>query len=231
MNHFAKENSAVKYILEHKRAVKHCFLIFIIASILGMGFSTGIIKFFQDRTPFEINFIQTFPSEIFILILKIAVLFGFSLSLPVIAYYLVKSRFKKSENNKLILTLSGGFFLFLIGVLFACWVIIPLLIYILLGFNFNLAGININISSYISPCLLTVLISGIMFEFPVIVYFLRKMDLLKSEILLKYRKNIAIAAFLIPILIISNELFEILFYSVTILLLYFFIVFIAKIFK
>jgi|GEM_PF-3221147 len=232
MKRFVKENTVIKYISEHKRAVKHSLLVFIITFILGLGFSTGIIKLFQGRTPFEINFIQTIPSEIFILIMKVAVFFGLFLSFPVIAYYLVKSEFKKTEDRKqLILTLLGGFFLFFIGVMFAYWIIIPVSLYILLGFNFNLAAININISSYISFCLLTVFVSGIVFELPVIIFILRKIDLLKSEIILKYWKYVVATAFLLPILVISNELFEILFYSVTMLLVYFLIVFIAKAFK
>ncbi|MDD3012321.1 MAG: twin-arginine translocase subunit TatC [Candidatus Gastranaerophilales bacterium] len=232
MNRFVKENIVTKYILDHKRAVKFSFLVFIITFLLGLGFSIGIIKLFQGRIPFAINFIQTVPSEMLILILKTAVFFGLSLSLPTIVYYLAKQRFKKQEDRKqLILTLSGGFFLFFIGVFFAYWIIIPILLYILFGFNFNLAGININISSYISFCLLTVLISGIIFELPVIVFILRKMDLLKAEILLKYRKYAFITAFLLPVAVISNEIFEILFYSVTLLFFYFLIVFIAKIFK
>jgi len=232
MNQFVKENSVTKYIFEHKKAVKHSFLVFIITFILGLGFSTGIIKLFQDRIPFDINFIQTAPSEIFILILKVAVLFGLILSLPTIIYYFLKPKFENQDDKKqFILTLAGGFFLFFIGILFAYWILIPILLYILFGFNFNLAGINIDISSYISFCLLTALICGIVFELPVIIFILKKINLLEDKTLLNYWKYAVAAAILLPVFVISNELYEILFYSITLLLFYFLIVFIAKVFK
>lgn len=232
MKHFARESSIIKYIFEHKRAVKHSFLVFIITFILGLGFSAGIVKLFQERAPFEMNFIQTIPSEIMITILKVAVLFALIISIPIIVYYLVKPTFKKAEDKKqFVITLAGGALLFLIGALFAYWLIIPITLYFLIGFNFNLATVTLTVSSYTAFCLLTTVISGLIFELPLIIYVLKKLNLLKNEILLKYWKYIVSTAVLIPVLLISNELFEIIFYSAVFLLIYFLIVFIAKIYK
>jgi sec-independent protein translocase protein TatC len=206
-------------------------LIFVITFILGLAFATGIIKLYQIRAPFNLNFVQTMLSETFILIQKVAVFFGLIISLPIITYYLLKPKTKNFEDKKtLILSLAGAFSLFLTGILFAYWITIPVVIYFLIGFNFNLANVNIGISNYISFCLLITLVSGIMFEFPVIIYFLKKINLLKASLFLKYWKHAAIVSVIITTSIISVEIFEIIFYSLVFLLLYLLIVFIAEIF-
>lgn len=231
MKHFAKDNLVINYISKHKRAIKHITLIFVISFILGLAFAPGIIKLYESRAPFDLNIVQTMLSEAFILTQKVAVFFGVVISLPIITYYLLKPKMKKFEDKKtLIHSLIWAFLLFLTGIFFAYWIIIRLSIYFLIGFNFEEASVNINLSNYISFCLINSLISGIIFEFPVIIYFLKKINLLNASLFLKYWKHAGITGIIISILITSNGIFEIIFYSMIFLLLYLSIVFIAEIF-
>jgi len=231
MSQYVKGSSIIKYILDHKRAVKHLSLVFVITFILGLILSTNIIRFLEERSPINLNFIQTSPLEMVILIFKVAVLFALIVSLPVITYYYVKPTFKNIiDKRNFIINLTSGGFLFLVGALFAVWIIVPVMLFFLIGLNFGLARLSINISGYTAFCVLTALFCGFLFSIPVIRYILIRMKLLDPEILSKKWKYAAVFAVAFPLIIVSNGIFEILFYAATFLIFYGLIVFIAKIY-
>lgn len=79
--------------------------------------------------------------------------------------------------------------LFLLGVLFGYFVIAPFAITFLMGYT--LPGVeNIpTVSSYISYMLMFTAPSGLVFELPIVVYFLAKVGLVTPEFMRTYRKH------------------------------------------
>mgnify|MGYP000234677351 CR=1 FL=1 len=79
--------------------------------------------------------------------------------------------------------------LFFMGVLFGYYVVAPLSINFLGTYQVSKEVLNeIDISSFISTVRASVIACGIMFELPIIIFFLTKVGLVTPEILRKYRK-------------------------------------------
>ena len=79
--------------------------------------------------------------------------------------------------------------LFFIGVLFGYYIVTPLSLNFLANYSISTRVDNqIDISSYIALVRSSALASGLIFELPIIIYFLTKIGLVTPEILRKYRK-------------------------------------------
>ena len=79
--------------------------------------------------------------------------------------------------------------LFFTGVLFGYYIVAPLSINFLGSYTVSAHVMNeFDLNSYISVVRTSVLASGLIFELPIIIYFLTKIGLVTPEILRKYRK-------------------------------------------
>lgn len=94
-------------------------------------------------------------------------------------------------------------FLFLTGVLFSYFVIVPLSINFLGTYQVSkIVENNFTMDSYLSTVTTLTLASGIVFELPVIVYFLTKFGLITPQFMRKYRKH-AVVVILIAAAVIT----------------------------
>jgi sec-independent protein translocase protein TatC len=92
---------------------------------------------------------------------------------------------------------------FLCGMAFAYWVMLPMVLDFAMGFVIGNVSNMIEIHKYLSVFLEIVLISGIVFELPLIAYFLGRMGILTPAFLRHYRRHsivilLAVAAVLSP---------------------------------
>lgn len=158
----------------------------------------------------------------FMLAFKLAFLVGIIVSMPLILYQMwlfIRPALSKKEIKN-----TRGFvfytsFLFISGILFGYFVLCPISINFLGGFTLSgLIKNEINIQNVLSFMSMIVLGTGIIFELPVIMYFLGRMGILSSEFLVKYRKHafvviLIVAAIATPPDIISQVILTIPLYS------------------
>lgn len=92
--------------------------------------------------------------------------------------------------------------LFTVGVLFGYYVICPLSVHFLATYHVSEKVDNIlNLGSYISTVSSIVLAGGIIFELPILIYFLAKVGLVSAEMLKKYRRHAIVASLLLAAII------------------------------
>jgi sec-independent protein translocase protein TatC len=120
--------------------------------------------------------------------------------------------------------------LFIAGILFGYYVILPLTVVFLANYQLNSEIKNfITISSYISSATMLPLSIGLVFELPVAVFFLSKIGLLSVSFLKKNRKfAIVIVLILAGIITPSTDLFTQLLVSVPLYMLYEYGIIVAK---
>jgi sec-independent protein translocase protein TatC len=93
-------------------------------------------------------------------------------------------------------------FLFLMGVLFGYYIISPLSINFLGSYQISAQVANqISLSSFISTVTMLTLASGVVFELPVVIYFLSKIGLVTPKFLRNYRKHSMVVILIIAALI------------------------------
>ena len=87
--------------------------------------------------------------------------------------------------------------LFIVGILFGYYIIIPLTVNFLGGYSVSEQVANqINLKSYIGSVTSVTLSTGLAFELPIMIYFLSKVGLVTPEFMKRYRKH-AIVVFLV----------------------------------
>jgi sec-independent protein translocase protein TatC len=99
--------------------------------------------------------------------------------------------------------------LFLIGVLFSYFLIVPLTVNFLGSYKVTEAIENyITLDSYISTVTTLSFATGLVFEFPILVYFLTKIGILTPQFLSKQRKYIVIVILVIGAIITPPDVFS-----------------------
>ncbi len=133
--------------------------------------------------------------------MTISIIAGFVLAMPYIVWELwrfVKPGLTAVEKNK---TRGAVFiisFLFLLGVLFSYFLVVPLMVNFLGNYQVSETVVNqVALTSYTSNVTTMCLLMGLMFEFPVIMIFLTKIGIVTPKFMAKYRKHTFIAILII----------------------------------
>ncbi|GMN08522.1 twin-arginine translocase subunit TatC [Croceitalea sp. MTPC5] len=125
---------------------------------------------------------------------------------------------ERRHSRGFILVASALFFL---GVLFGYYVVAPLSINFLGTYQVSKEVLNeIDISSFIATVRASVIACGIMFELPIIIYFLTKVGLVTPEILKKYRKIALVVVLILSAVITPPDVTSQIVVSIPVLILY-----------
>ncbi len=161
-----------------------------------------------------------------------AILGGFILAFPYIIFELWRFISPAMHSNER--KHSRGFivissFLFFLGILFGYYIICPLSINFLANYNISAKVDNqIDISSYIGLVRASVLASGLIFELPIIIYFLTKVGLVTPEFLKTYRKYALVIVLILSAIITPPDIASQIIVSIPILVLYQVSIYISK---
>ncbi len=199
--------------LDHLEELRWRILKILISIILFAGLSFFFSDFFVN---FLIEPTKTIEPPLVLqvlrvqgmLIVKMWVAFfgGLVLSLPVIVYQIwsfISPGLYEKEKKHLPTLIVVTFISFLLGAAFAYFIIIPLIIPTLLAFGVEGVENNISINYYFSFVLQMIIASGIIFEMPIVAYFLGRIGLLTPAFMRHYRRYaivgiIILAALLTP---------------------------------
>ncbi len=119
--------------------------------------------------------------------------------------------------------------LFFLGALFGYYVVAPLSINFLGSYQVSTEVTNeFDLASYVSTVRISVLACGLVFELPIIVYFLTKVGLVTPEILKKYRKISLVVILILSAVITPPDIVSQVVVAFPILILYQVSIFISK---
>lgn len=149
---------------------------------------------------------------------------GFIIGFPYILYELWKFISpglyeKERKHSRGFITVAS--LLFFLGVLFGYYVVAPLSINFLGTYRVSDVVQNqFDLSSYISTVRAAVIACGLMFELPIIIYFLTKVGLVTPEFLRKYRKMALVVVLIVSAVITPPDVASQIIVSVPVLILY-----------
>lgn len=133
---------------------------------------------------------------------------------------------ERKHSRGFILTASLLFFL---GVLFGYYVVAPLSINFLGTYQVSQEVTNeIDLASYIGTVRSAVIACGIMFELPIVIYFLTKVGLVTPEILKKYRKMALVIVLILSAIITPPDVTSQIVVAIPVLVLYQVSIYISK---
>ncbi|MFD2585739.1 twin-arginine translocase subunit TatC [Croceitalea marina] len=120
-------------------------------------------------------------------------------------------------------------FLFFLGVLFGYYVVAPLSINFLGTYQVSQEVTNeIDLASYVGTVRAAVIACGIMFELPIVIFFLTKVGLVTPEILKKYRKIALVIVLILSAVITPPDVASQIVVAIPVLILYQVSIYISK---
>ncbi|MCB0546347.1 MAG: twin-arginine translocase subunit TatC [Phaeodactylibacter sp.] len=143
-------------------------------------------------TPPQFTKIATGFGEAFIISIKVSFVMGFILSFPYVLWefwrFIRPGLYPKEQKaaRGMVAICSS---LFLIGVLFGYYIISPFAINFLAGYDVPGVQNTPTISSFINYMIMFTAPAGLIFELPIIVYFLSKVGLVTPEGMKQYRRH------------------------------------------
>jgi sec-independent protein translocase protein TatC len=146
-------------------------------------------------------------SEQFFTHMWIAILGGIILAFPYIIYELwkfIKPALKNTESAPAKLFVIVASVLFIIGILFGYFILFPMSYNFLINYNLsdgNFVHTQNTLDDYISLISTMTLVSGIVFELPIMVYLLSKIGLLTPTFMRNYRKYAVVVILIVAAVI------------------------------
>jgi sec-independent protein translocase protein TatC len=189
---------ATMSLMEHLRELRQRLIYGVGALLLGMLVSLAFTGRVIDglTAMCQVCTIQAVaPTESFTTYFRVALLLGLVLATPVILYQLVRfvlPALHPHEQRYLYLLLPGASLLFATGLVFGYFVVLPRTVTFLSTFLSASVSANWTISQYVAFVTNLLLIIGITFETPLVVFILAKLRVVSAERMAHFRRHAVI---------------------------------------
>ncbi len=193
------------FLKEIRKRVYFTLSVFAVSTIVGFVFYENIIKFLIDTLSLSgINLVFTSPFQFINLAIACGATTGLVIVFPLIIYQLLsflRPALKNKEYKMIVGFFPFSLGLFLIGFLFGA-LIMKWQIQIFLTRSVSLGIGNIlDISDLLATVLLTSVLMGIGFQFPIVLLLLMRIGIIKPNQLSKKRSWVYIGSFIFALLL------------------------------
>jgi len=173
---------------------------------------------------FHVDMIATDLSSQFMTHITTAVYLGLLGASPYILYELfrfISPALYENERKYSVQVAVIIYVLFLLGVLMSYFVLFPISFRFLGTYSVSAKVVsNITLDSYISTFVSLTLVMGVVFQLPVVAFFLGKLGVASSWMLSKYRKHALIVIMLVAAIITPPDLMTLILVTIPLYLLY-----------
>lgn len=187
-----------------------------------LGEKINISKLCINSSPFQIINIKMAGQ--FTIHITISIFAGIIIAFPYIFWEFwsfIKPALYENEMKHTRGAVTISSLLFLLGILFGYFVIVPLSIHFLGSYNVSDQVLNqINLKSYIGTVTSVTLAAGVIFELPIFIFFLSKAGLVTPEFLRKYRRHAIIIVMVLAATITPPDIFSLILVTFPLLILY-----------
>ena len=142
--------------------------------------------------PPEFDFVTPGFGELFITHLKVSLVLGIAISMPYIFWEIWRfikpgllPKEKKAARGFVFISSS----LFISGLCFGYFIIAPFAVSFLAGYEIEGVKATPALASYVSYLTMFTIPTGIVFQLPIVVYFLSKVGLMTPEFMRRYRRH------------------------------------------
>ena len=193
------------HLIELRKRLLICVSSVIIGTFIAFGFHRYILKILskplgvgsQSATT---SLVFTEVTELFGITMKISILGGVMISLPVLLYQVVlfvSPGLTPKEKKYLLVFLPGTLIAFFAGILFGYFVLLPPALHFLITFGEGIAEPMIRIGNYIGLLVNLLFWMGMAFETPFIMLLIAKLGIVHPRKMASFRKYSVVLAFIL----------------------------------
>lgn len=229
-----KRTTFIDHLEELRKRILYSIAGVAIFTIVGFFFAKRVMGVIIQRASLGTTYFFA-PAEAFIAQIKVALFLGVVISFPFILYQtwaFIGPGLTKSERKVSLTYIGSGFVLFAVGIAFGYYILIPYGLRFLLSFGSDTIQPLMNIGKYLNFFLWCLLGSGLLFQLPLLVFFLMRLGIVDVDTITRHRPE-AIVAILILCAVITptGDFFTLLLISIPLLILFEISILAAKISK
>jgi sec-independent protein translocase protein TatC len=209
--HEPVEEGKVLTILEHLQELRRRLIIASAALLVGVIATAVFTQQFlhwltvpaKDQVQ-DLTIIYTEPLEYWATYFRVALVAGVAVAMPVIVYEIlafVGPGLTRQERRWVYPVVLGASLSFVAGAAFAYYVELPPALRFLLGFSGDVAEPNIKIGSYVDFVTRLMMVTGLVFEMPLLVMGLAKLGIVNSRRLLGWWRYALVLAFVVAAIV------------------------------
>ncbi len=198
-----KRLTALGHLSELRRRLVRCVIAVLVTTIISFIFAPQIFEILKSPAGgIDLIFIEM--TEMIGTYMRVSLTSGIILAMPYLVYQLimfVSPGLTRREKKYVYLILPWIALMFVGGVIFAYFILLPPAIKFLITFGSDIAAPQIKIGNYISIVSRLLLAIGLVFEMPVITTFLSRLGIITPKWLSDKRKPAVIFAFILAAII------------------------------
>jgi len=196
---------------------------FVISYIFSKQLFSFLILPLTEVLPADSHLIFTNLPEMFIAYIKVALIAGIILAIPVIFYELwmfLAPALYRNEKGYLIPFVLFSSILFLVGSLFGYFVVFPYGFKFFIGFATEDIQALPSVKQYFSFTIRLLLAFGLVFELPVVVFFMTKIGLITPDSMKRFRKFAILSSFILSAILTPPDVATQIMMALPIIILY-----------
>lgn len=225
-----KRLTFIEHLEDLRWSIIRVIIFLVAASAVAYFFSDQVLKAIAHPIGNKLYFFT--PTEAFFARVKVAFYLGGFVTIPFFIYqasaFIFPALTKKEKRTTAPFVIFSNI-LFFVGFLFAYFVVLPLGLKILLSFGGETMTPLINVNKYLNFLFWFTIAIGVLFELPLLSFFLTKMGIISPELLSKKRKEaIIILMFIVAVITPTVDFATLLIVSVPLIILYEVGIFLAR---
>ena len=223
-----KEMTFFEHLSELRSRLIIIILSIMLFAVVGYFFSENIINLLLESSGSSVSKFQVlYVTSMFMTKINIAIFVGIILSFPIILYQIlmfIRPAFSDELNFiKVLLFIILSIFLFLLGIIFGYYILIPISVNFFNSISLNLlnsVNLNYTLESYLIYLSWILLVSSTIYQLPILLLLLVKINILDIDTLKNKRPIIIVVFFIIAALLTPPDPFSQLLVALPMILLY-----------
>lgn len=212
-----EEMSLVEHLVDLRRSLINILLVMVAVFIVLLPFNQSIYELFARPVLMNLlpgqKMLAQQPIDVFLTPIKVCFFMAVLATIPWTLYQIwrfVAPGMYRHEKRLMLPIVVSSTILFYIGVLFAYFVILPLMFSFLVKTGASLQGVELmpDITGYVSLSLAMFMAFGLVFEVPVATVILIQMGIVEIESLTAKRPYIILIAFTVGMLLTPPDVFS-----------------------
>jgi len=185
-------------LMDHVKELRKVFIYsaygIVLGMVIGWIYSDQVYAFLADpMVQLNLEFITITPMENIMVKLKVSLVVGVVIALPIIVWQIwsfILPALKQNEKKYLYMIVPSSFVLFVGGIIFAFFFVIPVGLKFLMftGQSVLQSDTLVTKSSYLSFIIRFLLSFGLIFQLPVVLLLLIRIGVLSPDTLARFRK-------------------------------------------
>lgn len=185
-----EEMTLQEHLEELRTRLIYSALTVVVGFVIGLAVTMPLLRLMARMSGLG-QFTAISPTESFTVFMKVALYVGIALSMPVLIYQVIRflaPGLTKREKQYVFRAIPFVTGMFVLGVMFAFFIVIPRALRFLHGFGGDIFKADFRANEVISFYLTLILWVGIVFELPIVMYLLAKLGVVTARLLGSMRK-------------------------------------------